>query len=140
MSPFRLVDHTADIAVEIWGKDEHDFFNETIRALFFLLTDQKLENMHFSKSPRRKRLKLDFSSFDEGYIDFINRIIGFVDMYAILAVGANVIMRNKKAFITVNFLEGYSSHIKREIKAATRHNFRVVRNDNGIKTRITFDI
>jgi SHS2 domain-containing protein len=135
-----LVDHTADIAVDIWGKDEHDFFNESIRALFFLLTDIKLENLHYTDKIQRKKIKLDLSNFDEGYIDFINHIIRFVDIYSVLAVGVDVKMRNNKASFTVHFIKGYSSNIKREIKAATRHNFSVVRNDKEIKTRITFDI
>ena len=140
MSPFRLVDHTADIAVDIWGKDENDFFKESIRALFYLLTDTKVENVQYSKRPIKKRIKLDLSSFDEGYIDFINRIITFVDMFAILVVGVEVLMRNAKATMTIYFIRGCNAFIKREIKAATRHNFGVVRNEKGLKTRITFDI
>jgi SHS2 domain-containing protein len=140
MSPFRLVDHTADIAVDIWGKDEQNFFNESIRALFFLLTDHQIENIQYNKRPIKKRIKLDLSGFDEGYIDFINRIIAFVDIYAMLAVGVDILMRNNKATMTVYFIKGHSALIKREIKAATRHNFRVVRNERGLKTRIIFDI
>ena len=140
MSPFRLVDHTADIAVDIWGKDENDFFKESIRALFYLLTDTKVENVQYSKRLIKKRIKLDLSSFDEGYIDFINRILTFVDMFAILVVEVDVLMRNAKATMTIYFIRGYNAFIKREIKAATRHNFRIVRNEKELKTRITFDI
>jgi SHS2 domain-containing protein len=140
MSPFRVVDHTADIAVDIWGKDVQEFINEGVRALFFLLTEEEIENIDYNSTPLRKRIKIDLSDFDEGYIDFINRIITFVDIYDILAVGVDVHIRANKAFTTVYFMRDCSGFIKREIKAATRHNFKVSRNDGGLKSRITFDI
>ena len=48
MSPYRLVDHIADIAVDIWGKDEQDFFNASIKP-----------SMHDSISLLMKLISLD---------------------------------------------------------------------------------
>ena len=86
MSPFRVVDHTADIAVVVEGADEEQLLREGTRAVFFLLTDND-PGRDVVRRTVKKRVKLEFRSFEELFIDFLNRLLSLADTYGLLPVG-----------------------------------------------------
>ncbi len=141
MGSYRLINHTADIGIEIKAKNEQELFFEGIRALFFLLTDREIERFQYDKNDLiKKRVKIRFELFDELFIDFINRILYIVDTFNILPVDLNMKMKRGVLQASVFFVEHSWVSIKREIKAATFHNFKIEKDKESLKTRIIFDI
>jgi SHS2 domain-containing protein len=139
MSPFRVVDHTADIAVVVEGADEEHLLREGTRAVFFLLTDND-PGRDVVQRTVKKRVKLEFRSFEELFIDFLNRLLSLADTYGLLPVGVAPKIGKNRAVITVRFIRAGPCQITREIKAATHHNYSVERGPIGLLTKITFDV
>ncbi|HUT65826.1 MAG TPA: archease [Spirochaetota bacterium] len=139
MSPFQVVDHTADIAVVIEGDNEEQLLREGTRVVFFLLTDSDPGRGRVQRTVK-KRVKLEYRSFEELFIDFLNRLLSLADIYGLLPVGVAPKIKKNRAVITVRFIHAGPCQLTREIKAATHHNYSVERGPNGLLTKITFDV
>ncbi len=139
MSPFRVVDHTADIAVVVEGADEEQLLREGTRAVFFLLTDND-PGRDVVRRTVKKSVKLEFRSFEELFIDFLNRLLSLADTYGLLPVGVAPKIGKNRAVIKVRFIHAGPCQLTREIKAATHHNYSVEKGPNGLLTKITFDV
>jgi SHS2 domain-containing protein len=146
MAPFTVIDHTADIAVTIEAVNEEELLQEGIRAIFYLLTESNLIRSSGTapRNVKKKRIKIDFVSFEELFIDFLNRVLFLVDTAGLLPVGVVTKIGKSRAVMVVHFIPiscGPGKFcVTREIKAATHHNYRVVKRANSLKTVVTFDV
>jgi len=141
MSPFRVVDHTADIAVTIVAQNEEELLKEGIRVLFFLFTENDIPAARDSGfRVVKKRIKLAYTGFEELFIDFLNRVLSLVDTLGLLPVGVEPRIGHSRAVMAVSFVSVRQLHVIREIKAATHHKYGVTRSAKGIRTRVTFDV
>jgi SHS2 domain-containing protein len=142
MSLFRVIDHTADIAVVIEAKDQEELLSEGIRALYYILTGNRKTNVSFKPAVHIGwvRIRIRFKNFDALFIDFLNRVVKTVDMDGVLPVSAVPRIGARRAVVKVGFVKAGSGVIIREIKAATHHNYRVRKTPLGLSTTVTFDV
>ncbi|MBN2325202.1 MAG: archease [Spirochaetes bacterium] len=142
MSPFRIVDHTADIAVVIEAKDQKTLLLEGIRALYSVITGGRYDDVSCNAAGRLRwvRIRIGFATFDTLFIDFLNRIVKMVDMYGVLPVDVVPRIGTRRAVLKVGFVKAGKDGIIREIKAATHHNYRVRKTPSGLCTTVTFDV
>jgi len=141
MCAYKLFDHMADVGVEIRANDETSLFNEGLKALFFLFTNKKTEDIEYEDDDIiRNRFKLKYRNIDEALIDFFNHLIFLVDANHIIPVDLFVKIKKKKIFFNVYCLKNRENLLKMDIKAATLHNFKVEKDNRGLKTRIVFDV
>lgn len=141
MSSYSLIDHTADLRVELIAKNKKELFNEAVKALFFMLTDKKVEDIDLKEHAICRRIiKVPYNNLDEALIDFLNQLVFFIDTQQILPYDVRIKIRKKKVHSSVFFLKEGGIVQQREIKAATFHNFRIEESEMGFETLITFDI
>jgi len=138
---YQLINHTADIGVEIRAEDIEGLFTESIKALFYLLTDEDLRKIEYNKNELvRKRISFEVKEIGDALIQLINNIIFIVDTKHLIPVNLEVNLKYQKARFKVFFLKGKEKLLKREIKAATYHNFQLFEDEHGYKVRLIFDI
>ena len=139
MSPFRIVDHTADIAVVMEGEDEVQLLRTGMSAVYRILTDSDADQVRAQKTVK-KRIRLEFANFEELFIDFLNRLVSIADSSGLLPVRMEPRIKSRRAVITVRCICAEPAQVVREVKAATHHNYRIERSSEGLLTKITFDI
>ena len=141
MGSYSLIDHTADIGVELRAENRAGLFYESIRALFFILTGKDVNEIHLErKSLAKRKAKIKYDNLDDALIDFLNHLVFVVDTEHILPCDGFIKIKRHSIRSRVAFLKDNRHLIQREVKAATFHNFKIEKYRNGLKTRITFDI
>ena len=138
MKKYELIDHTADLGVEIYGRDEKELFSNAGYALFDLFTDltrvrKKISRHILVKGIDRADLMINWlrellSLFNsEGYL-FKQFVIEEIGKYFLSA-----------RLEGEEFCPGQHP-IEYEIKAVTYHQAEVTRKEEGWISRVIFDI
>lgn len=140
--PFKIIDHTADVAIIAYGNSIEDLFESACLGWKFISLETQIENFELSK-----KFLFSSSSYEELLIELLNELN--FQLYA-----------NKFVFLKINKLtltkvdssiqlnveaagQKYNPEIhtiKEEIKGVTFHQIKI-ENVNGIfQTKIVFDI
>lgn len=139
---FKIIDHTADIAMEISGSN----YEELFLAAFNGLKNSLLETSESDKEKSVKSLSLQEDSIEELLVSFLGELNYYFESKKIfpLEIRQLQIVKDDKTFrlkstcifgnITADDI------VKTEIKAITFHQLDVRKVNNGYKTIIVFDI
>ena len=138
MKHFRILDHTADIGLTIYGEDLKALFAHAGEGFFHIITDLK------KVKPRiEKRVELGGESLDRLLVDWLGELLYLHDVdhllfgeFAMESVGVEGLKAVAKG---EPFQEGVHV-IKTEIKAVTYHQIRVEKRNGGWRARVIFDL
>lgn len=131
---YRELEHTADLAIEVWGDDWASLLAHAAEAVFALegLPDERGEPVLHEvavHAPERETLLVDWlnellflsETLEEVYTTFAVRLAGDTALTATV--------------------EGYKGHpTKRRIKAATFYDLRVTCRPGRCEARVVFDV
>lgn len=133
---FREIEHSADIAIEVYGKDLSELFENALEGLLFL----SLQNREKSEDSREKKIELEASSPEELLVDFLNEIIFLINVEDTVPVDGRVSVKDNKLEAKLEIQkEGTQDNIKQEIKAATYHKLDLKRTGGEFKIEVFFD-
>jgi len=128
----------ADVFIEIYGKNERELFQNILQAFSSIITDLKK-----LKAKEKLSFKIKANDFAEIIFNFIEKLIYFKDVKALLFKrGRFILKRNNELLLTVDLLGEKISDkmpIKIDVKALTRHKFRVKKN-KYYKATIVLDV
>ena len=135
---YKRVDTTADIALEIWGKDYRELVEEAIKGLIEIMFD-------VGKVEEKEEFPVVVTGFDreDVLIAALNEVVFLVDARKMVFKRVEVHEASDTEVRFTLFGERYDPQrheIKEEIKAATFHNVEIVEENNQLKTRIVFDV
>jgi len=125
---FRVLDHDADLRLEIYGSSEQEMFENAAGALFSLIVNPA------SVTPSEKR-QITVGGNGELLINFLNELIYLWDTHRFITARASV---SFTAQGLTAILEGEGFNPERhdilvEMKAVTYHDF-PIREDSGTYT------
>ena len=137
--PFRFLDHTADVLVEVDAPTLEELLSESGRALFAAMLDigkvEPIVQSFFSVSGRDE---------EELLYNFLEELLVYKDADALAF---------SRFDVTVNQLDGLKADVvaegerispehnpRADVKAISWHGFRVWRDENGWHARILFDV
>jgi SHS2 domain-containing protein len=131
----RLVEHTADLALEAWAPDEPALLAEVARAICAILTEDA------AIEPRDRRgLELATADADERLVAWINELI-------FLAVTAGFVVADAAVTLSEGGLRadlageaGARARVKTELKAATYHELRLELAPGSARCRVVIDV
>ena len=142
MGTYTQIDHTADIAVSVEGRDPEDLFRTAARAWLDTVLSDKV-----TASRDRKNLTLTADSLDELLVDFLNELNYLLFAGYWISVGFDrikIVKDNETyhlgAVLIGDPLDEKQHHIQVEIKAVTYHQMRIEQKGNLLKTMVVFDI
>ncbi|HHT9104408.1 MAG TPA: archease [Candidatus Wujingus californicus] len=138
MPKYTIIDHTADIGIDVFGDTLQDLFSNAGFALFDIITD-------LSTVECKVRHSLNIVGVDKEQL-----LVNWLSELLFLHDVKNLLFKN----FCVNQLSDYQLNadvsgevfdekrhiIKTEVKAVTYHNLSIIQKDQQWKTRIIFDL
>jgi len=146
-APFRELDHTADLRVEIRGKDEQELFRNAVESLYLLLGLQAVS--YRSDAAPDERLEIQGQDPEEALVGLLGELLYrataerqrlnlrelFVRRGEEGEEGCRVDVRGDWETLTDGEMAG-----QREIKAVTYHDVRIRRTKRGWVARVVMDL
>ncbi|HAF63000.1 MAG TPA: hypothetical protein DCK95_11850 [Anaerolineaceae bacterium] len=130
---FKEIEHTADIAVEVWGDSIQVLFNQAAMALYAIAAVQMIDGIESSAL----QLDLKGTDIETLLVAFLSELLYYLD--------DGIFFTNMQITITECSLNGELSGgrkalIGREVKAITYHDLDIQLQDDIYRTRIVFDV
>jgi len=136
--PFEIIDHTADIGIVAYGADIKQVFANAAIGLFNLMAD--LDDF---KEDIKRELELSAEDVEVLLVEWLNELIYIFDVEHILFKRFEIDKLSNteiKAKCFGEKIQPGQHKLKREIKAATYHMLRIIKEDGGYKVQVIFDI
>ena len=138
MPKYTIIDHTADIGIDVFGDTLQDLFSNAGFALFDIITDLSTVECKVKHS-----LNIVGVDKEQLLVNWLSELLFLHDV-------KNLLFKN----FCVNQLSDYQLNadvsgevfdekrhiIKTEVKAVTYHNLSIIQKDQQWKTRIIFDL
>lgn len=138
MPKYILIDHTADIGIDIIGTSLQELFANAAFALFDIITD-------LSKVGNNIERKIQISGLDREQllVNWLSELLYLHDVKNLLFKDfyiSDIKDNQLNASIRGEEFVEDKHVIKTEIKAVTHHNLSIVKKDDLWKARIIFDL
>ena len=138
MKRYKLIDHTADLGIEVYGKDLRDLFQNAGHALFEIICDLS-EVTEFIE----KRVAVDGEDLDQLMVVWLGELLYLYDTERLLFKRFEVEEIGERRLIATVYgeelNEGHHT-IKTEIKAVTYHQIQVRQEEGRWIARVIFDL
>lgn len=136
---FKIVEHQADLAVELEGKTRKTLFKSGIDALIYLLTGKDI-----SSSDLMDNVEISASGFDdeERLVGLLNEFLYLCHTEGFFPIKAKETAFDDKNRVTANLSghrKGHGFQLQREIKAVTYHNLKI-QSGKIWRTKIVLDV
>lgn len=138
MKRFKILDHTADIGLIIYGEDLKALFGNAGEAFFHLMTDLRRVRLRIER-----QIVLRGESLERLMVDWLGELLYLHDVenllfrrFRIESIGEDGLKAVAKG---EPFREGIHE-IKREVKAVTYHQLRVEQKSEGWRAQVIFDL
>ena len=132
---YSIIDHEADIGLEIYGKSLEELFINAVNGLFSLIVDAK-----DVKAEKGKRF--DTNENGETLIVFLNELLYMWDVEGFIPKEFSIKIDNNRLTGTIigGIFDPARHTAKQEVKAVTYHGFSITQDENGFKARIIMDV
>lgn len=132
-SGYVEIEHTADVALKVWGKNFHTLLSQSAKGMYYLMGIEKDKTIQKSHCFMVERSNLEIQ-----LVDFLSELLFLIE-------------DRKEIYDTFSFqstAEGLEIHmhgcssvsIDRIIKAVTFHELEIVERDTFLETIIIFDV
>ncbi len=138
MPKYTLIDHTADIGIDVLGATLRELFTNAAFALFDIITD-------LSKVECKAECNIKISGIDREQllVNWLTELLYLHDVKNLLFKNFCIAdIKDNQLTATINgeaFIEG-KHVIKTEVKAVTYHNLSIIKEDHQWKARVIFDL
>ena len=138
MKRYRLIDHTADMGIIAYGRDEKELFANIAFALFDNITDLKAVQENETVGIEVKGM-----GWEELLLNWLRELL------YLQQVKDYIFKRFELRELKENHLVGEANgekfnpqrhRMKLEVKAATYHQLQVRKNENGWQAQVIFDV
>jgi SHS2 domain-containing protein len=135
---FRIIDHTGDTGVVVYGKSIAELFGHAAEAFFELITEPgKIRESEF------REISVEADELEELLVAWLNEFLYLFDTQGLLFRGFEIVHLDGRRLEATARGEAYDEGrhpIKTLIKAVTYHQLEI-RQEKGIwKARIIFDL
>jgi SHS2 domain-containing protein len=136
--PYRRLEHTSDVKVEIYGADLAGLFTNAAICLFDLILD---------RSKVRKTtavpVSLEAAALPELFLDWLRELL-FLFSTRSLAIGRVVISSIEPTRVSATvFGEEFDAKrhgLKVEVKTPTYHEYRIEKTEDGYRATVILDV
>lgn len=131
----REVEHTADLALEVWGPDEPRMLEAGARAVVGLLTD----GADVSEQDARP-VELEAIDAEDRLVRWLSEVLYWASVEGFLVARAKLQVTEKGLVGQAFGREGGAQLLKTEIKAVTYHDLHVVTDADRVWARVVLDV
>lgn len=139
-SGHRAIEHTADLAVELWAPDEPALLVEGARALVELLTEGA-EVGADAEHMAERTLELTAMDPEDRLVRWLSEVLYWATVEGFLVVDAALELLGGTGLRgRVQGQTNAEELLRTEIKAVTYHDLRLERGPAGVRARVVFDV
>lgn len=131
----RSVEHTADLAVELWAPDEPALLVEGARALVELLTEGAPV-----QATAERPIELRAIDPEDRLVRWLAEVLYLASCEGFLVDDAALELPGASLRGTVRGQAHAADRLRTEIKAVTYHDLRLERGPAGVRARVVFDV
>lgn len=141
MKKYKLLDHTADIRVEVWGRTRKELFANAVAAMFDLMFDRTDDEK--TKSWEVKTVKIAGNDLENTLINFLREALYLFNGQGWQVKCCEPLALTGRSIIARLQGEPYNRRknpLKAEIKAVTYHGLNIKKSKNGWQAKVVFDV
>ncbi|MEW6170759.1 MAG: archease [Candidatus Omnitrophota bacterium] len=138
MPKYKLISHTADMGLEIFGKNYKELFTNAAFGFSSLITDLKK-----IKPVKIHKINLKAQNIEELFLNWLRELIFLYSAKQLIFKKFSFVKLNQIMLESIAFGEkiDLARHaIKIDIKAVTYHQFKIEKNKSGLKATVIFDV
>ncbi|MBP1748332.1 MAG: hypothetical protein H6Q52_871 [Deltaproteobacteria bacterium] len=135
MSVFRILDHDADIRIEVYGASRHELFENAAKGIFSLLTDPA----HVRPVTEKKVV---VNGNGELLVNFLNELLFIwdVERFIPVEIAVDFVPDGVSALLKGENFDEERHFIQLEMKAVTYHNFSMTEDNGTYKATFVIDV
>lgn len=135
---YTIFDHTADLGVEIYGRDERELFTHAAFALFDIMTDIDAVYMKVERD-----IRIEGSGWEDLLVNFLRETLYLFNGEG-LSLRSFLVAEVDKHHITGTvrgeFFDPDRHCLHMEVKAVTYHRTEIMKGAHGLTARVIFDV
>ena len=136
MSPFEIVETTADIGIKVVATGIEEFFDDAAKGMFSVMFDAEIEGW-----PAAHEIALEAPDIESLLVDWLSELLYLFEVKKFIFGSAGFSELNENTLRCKALGTNYSgSIIGTEIKAVTHHLLDVGTSENRYETTIIFDL
>lgn len=142
MENYTILDHTADIGFEVYGKTKTELFANAVAALFDLILDRQ-DTTAPGESEEEKSIVVEGGDIEDLLVNFLREVLYLFNGEKWAVLNCRPVEVTDKRIEAQLFGEPYDTrkhHVKMEIKAVTYHELSVKNTSEGWKATVIFDV
>jgi len=138
VKPYRLVDHTADLGLEVFGKTGEELFANAASAVCELIVDRK------GTGPTVVReMSVEGADREDLLVNFLREVLFLFNGEKMIPTSFTIEElddRHLRGKVRVTAYDPARHRVRREVKAVTYHGTEVVETPTGWRARVIFDV
>ena len=141
MKKYKLLDHTADIRVEVWGKTRKELFGNSVAAMFDVMVDWSSGDE--IKLLEEKTVKITGNDLEDTLINFLREALYFFNGKGWLIKSCEPLELTGRSIVARLQGEPYNRQknpLKTEIKAVTYHGLIINKSKKCWQAKVVFDV
>ncbi len=131
---FEEIEHTADLALRVYGRDMRELFANAAHSMFALMAEPSLEG-----PARKQEVVLEATDYEGLLVDWLNELI-YLHEVEEETYSQFTIETLTPTELKAHVVGGPTRSKTRAIKAATFHNLSIVETEPGYQATIVFDV
>src|SRR4030066_165007 len=138
MLSYKILDHTAGIGIEVWGKTKKEALANTVEAMFDLISDSKNISV-----VQEKELIITGADMADMLINLLRETLYMFHSQMWLCKRCEILELSEEKIVARVAGEPYDAQkhqLKMEIKAVSYHTLKIERVENGWRARVIFDV
>jgi SHS2 domain-containing protein len=134
--PYRYLDHTADLGIEVWAKDLGGLFSHIGQAIFETQIIGKI------RMEKEKTIVLKGESLEDLFVDWCRELLYNFSVESYIPAQYKIEIENLslQAHLLGDLYDPNRHRVRMEIKNPTYHNLAIEKKEGIIRARIIFDV
>ncbi len=132
---FEEVEHTADWALRVRGRDLRELLVNAARGMSCLL----VPDLEAIPTDMERRFELDALDAEGLLVEWLSELAYWAETEA-LVFREFEILRVAPDHLEAAVRGGYASNLQKHIKAVTYHNLEIIQSEDGLEATVVFDV
>ncbi len=135
---YEILEHTADIRIRVTAKELKSLFSQAARAMFDIIAEKKSGS---NAGKVELTIAQEAPNLEELFINWLNELLSLSSARGLVFSDFDIKRLDEKHLEAIVRGEKNKNYrINKEIKAATYHQLQIIKNRNGWKTEVIFDV
>lgn len=138
MSNYKILSHTADLRLAVYGKTLEELFINAAEALARILSGAAKVEVKNKKA--KIKIKVASININSLLVDFLNELLSRSQIDKAIYLVKSLKLSEKKIALTATLAQVKVSEFAEDVKAVTYHEANIIKADDSYKTKLVLDI